>query len=426
MAVSLFFLLSSAKAFMASPKYNFLRHLEQNTYNQCPVCGYPLTMDSAMCPRCGNDILEDISSLDQQSQEFHHQKIEGKKAEWYTRCLTEKLNISTHDPATLYESTTHQLNARQTVNLTDEHEYLRTVSRAELLNEGAARKKWWNTLSAEWKEVVKTTLKVVREPSDQELLHFLETTHLRCDNRRIHNLLPAQVLEKLQQLRCDESPVEDLEPLLHLKRLERLYAFDCDFSSLEPLRNLSRLKLLWISSTQVNSLEPISQLFNLEELYCSETLITSLSPLKELVKLEKISCYKTGISTLHPIGHLENLIELGINNSNINDLTPLSGLKSLEYLRCNKTAIRSIEALRNLSDLRELSFANTPLDNIDPLEELDNLEELDISNTLVSSIGPIMHLQHLEKIELTAGRIPGEELERFIELNPNCEVVLKP
>ena len=54
------------------------------------------------------------------------------------------------------------------------------------------------------------------------------------------------------------------------------------------------------------------------------------------------------------------------------------------------------------------------------------LEELDISNTQVTSIAPLMHLENLEKIELSTSMIPGEEIERFIELHPGCEVVLKP
>jgi Leucine-rich repeat (LRR) protein len=72
-----------------------------------------------------------------------------------------------------------------------------------------------------------------------------------------------------------------------------------------------------------------------------------------------------------------------------------------------------------------LSVANTPLTTIEPLEELVNLEELDISHTSITSIGPIMHLQNLEKLELSAGIIPREEIERFIELHSECEVVMK-
>ena len=400
--------------------------LEQNTYNQCPVCGYPLTTQSAVCPRCGNDILEDISSLDEQSRDVHNYNLDGKKAEWYTRCLTEKLNVCTDDAASASKKSVHQEMQNKSVENSSEVDSLRRISRPELLNEGAARKKWWNALSVDWKEVVKTTLKIVREPSDLELLNFLETTHLRCDSRRIHNLLPVSVLENLQQLRCDESPVESLEPLRNLQHLRRLYAFDCDFSTLEPLRNLKKLKLLWISSTKVTSLEPISNLLALEELYCSETVISDLAPLKALVNLEKLSCYKTAITSLKPLSHLENLIELGIDHSNISDITPLAELNNLEYLRCNKTGITSVEALRNLFELRELSLANTPLVDIEPLEGLANLEELDLSNTSITSIAPIMQLQNLEKIELSAGRIPHTELERFIELHPSCEVLLKP
>ena len=257
-------------------------------------------MQSAVCPRCGNDILEDISSLDQQSQEFHHKNIEEKKAEWYTRCLTEKLNVNTYDPAASSEESVNRITSDSPLTALMNWSIFAPSRELNSFRTAAARKKWWNTLTGDWKEIVKTTLKIVRDPSDQELLDFFETTHLRCDNRRIHNLLPVRVLENLQQLRCDESPVENLDPLMHLEKLRRLYAFDCDFSSLEPLRNLTGLKLLWISSTNISSLEPISNLLNLEELYCSETVINDLSPLKKLVRLEKLSCYKTDISSLEP------------------------------------------------------------------------------------------------------------------------------
>ena len=196
------------------------------------MCAYPLTLESAVCPRCGNDILEDISLLDQQSQELHHHNIEEKKAAWYTYCLTEKLNIDTPPQSDSSAESGIGGNARHRPSRTDENEYLLTITKAELLRDSFARKKWWNSMTDDWKDIVKTTLKVSRDPSDQELLNFFETTHLRCDSRRIHNLLPVRALEKLQQLRCDESPIESLEPLQHLEKLQRLYAFDCDFSQL--------------------------------------------------------------------------------------------------------------------------------------------------------------------------------------------------
>lgn len=417
----------STNQLVISPTLNALLIVEQHTYNQCPVCGFPLSMNSAICPRCGNDILEDISSLDQQSLERYHKHLENKKAEWYARCLTDQITGGDNPPlsAEHQECPAGRQKPHALFNSDDELAFFTSLNRADILRDTNLRKKWWQSITADWQDVVRFTLKINHDPSDSDLLAFFDSTNLRCDDRRIHSLLPIRVLEKLQQLRCDESPIESLEPLAHLTLLQRLYAFDCDFTSLEPLRNLTHLKLLWISSTEITSLEPISNLINLEELYCSETDITDLEPLRKLINLEKLSCYKTSITSLEPLAELENLIELGINHSDINDLTPLAGLINLEYLRCSKTAISSLEPLRNMVELRELSIAHTNVDSLEGLQGLENLEELDITNTLVSSIEPLMGLEYIEKLELSVGTIPDEELERFVELHPDCNVVAK-
>ncbi len=320
--------------------------MEQNTYSNCPICGFPLSSESAVCPRCGNDILEDINSLDEQSMELHRHNIEEKKAAWYTRCITENLGFCENPVEESCTSTPKISGSRHICCSSEEREFLGTCSRSSLVDDSSLRRKWWNCLSADWKEVVKSTIKLVRDPTESELLDFFQTTHLRCDNRRVHDLLPVRMLEHLQQLRCDESPVENLEPIADLIHLQRLYAFDCDIASLEPLRNLRNLKLLWVSSTQITSLEPLKNLVNLEELYCSETMISDLSPLQSIVTLEKLSCYKTEITDLNPLRSLEDLIELGINNTGIDDLAPLADLHNLEYLRCSKTGIASLEPLK--------------------------------------------------------------------------------
>ncbi len=398
--------------------------LKQHTYNNCPVCSYPLTEQSAVCPRCGNDILRDISSLDEQSQEKHLKIIDEKKAEWYARCMADKLNCCEMEPSTCKEEDfTCHVSSERGGKLVDAPVF--SLPRKQLLEERSKRNEWWNTLNSDWKEVVKSTLKISCDPSDQELLGFFDTTHLRCDNRRVYSLAPLRVLEKLQQLRCDESPIESLEPLKELKLLQRLYAFDCDFSSLEPLSGITSLKLLWISSTEVNSLEPVAHLVNLEELYCSETPVGDLSPVSGLTSLEKISCYKTAVSSLAPLEKLENLIELGFNSTQIDDLSPLAGIENLEYLRFSRTAISSLEPLSGLINLRELSFNETTVDSLEPLAGLPELEEISFANTRITSIAPLMHLEYLEKIELSAGQVPNGELEQFLELHPDCEIILK-
>ena len=62
---------------------------------------------------------------------------------------------------------------------------------------------------------------------------------------------------------------------------------------------------------------------------------------------------------------------------------------------------------------------------LEPLSGLQELEELSIIGTLVNSIAPLMDLMSLEKLELSAGRIPPSEIDRFMQLNPACEVIIK-
>ena len=403
---------------------NIFQQLEQHTYSNCPVCSFPLNEDNAICPRCGNDILEDIASLDQQSREKHLDTIEQKKAEWYARCITESLDCCEMKPSTLTdEDFVSHRDRSGSSKLVDKPVFSETAS--QLISDPLLLKDWWDALNTDWRDVVKSTLKISKEPSPRELQKFFTTTHIRCDNRRIHSLAPVRVLEQLQQLRCDESPVENLEPLKGLRKLQRLYAFDCDFVSLEPLREITSLKLLWISSTQVSDLEPVSGLVNLEELYCSETPVYDLFPLTKLENLEKISFYKTSVSSLAPLRQLQNLIELGFNHTGVSDLTPLEDLENLEYLRFSNTTIDSLAPLAGHINIRELSFNDTLISSLDPLSTLPELEEVSFAGTPVSSIEPLMELGYLEKIELSAGQVPAEELEKFLEMHPDCEVLMR-
>jgi internalin A len=400
--------------------------LEQTTYKQCPVCGFPLTEQNAICPRCSNDILEDITTLDEQNLEKHYRIIEDKKAEWYIRCLAENLDTGRSPSVTFTPEYFNSTQAKTPIQAPHGEEDAFPSPRTVLLRDPHKRLELFRWLDPDWKEVVRNALKIQKDPNDTEMLEFLNLTSLRCDNHRIHHLGPVSLLENLQQLRCDETPVVSLEPLRNLRNLKRLYAFDCDFTSLEPLRDVRSLKLLWISSTEVSDLAPVSGLENLEELYCSETPICDLAPLAGLTNLEKLSCYKTGITSIEPLRGLENLIELGINSTGVTSLEPLSCLTNLEYLRCSRTPIRSLEPLRYMMSLRELSIEQTGVHSLEPLSGLDELEELICSGTLIESIAPLMQLTNLEKLEISSGCVPDFELDRFITEHPACEVILKP
>ena len=187
--------------------------MEQNIYKQCPVCGFPLTQQNAICPRCGNDILEDINTLDEQNQDKHSRIIEEKKADWYIRCLAENLDKGKSPVVTFPNDYTGPMHSGFRNRLSPAEQEALATSRAVLLRDPQKRHNWFKALGHDWKEVVRHTLKIQSDPSDDELLGFLNTTSVRCDNMRIHNLAPVSLLENLQQLRCDETPVESLEPL---------------------------------------------------------------------------------------------------------------------------------------------------------------------------------------------------------------------
>ncbi|NTU98314.1 MAG: leucine-rich repeat domain-containing protein, partial [Chlorobiaceae bacterium] len=144
--------------------------MEQNTFNQCPVCSFPLTAESAVCPRCGNDILEEISSLDQESREIHVHNIEEKKAEWYSRSLTDLLEPGYEDKGVHSGKVTAADITLPDTSAGNDTELLRSATRTILLQDNASRKKWWHAMNSDWKETVKSALKIHREPSDQDLL----------------------------------------------------------------------------------------------------------------------------------------------------------------------------------------------------------------------------------------------------------------
>lgn len=68
----------------------------------------------------------------------------------------------------------------------------------------------------------------------------------------------------------------------------------------------------------------------------------------------------------------------------------------------------------------------TGIFHLEPLVNIEELEELNIIGTEVESIAPLIELPNLEKLELSAGRIPQSEIERFMFTHPACDVIIKP
>ena len=68
----------------------------------------------------------------------------------------------------------------------------------------------------------------------------------------------------------------------------------------------------------------------------------------------------------------------------------------------------------------------TGIFHIEPFANIEELEALNSIGTDVESIAPLIELPNLEKLELSSGRIPQSEIERFMFTHPACDVIIKP
>jgi len=60
--------------------------------------------------------------------------------------------------------------------------------------------------------------------------------------------------------------------------------------------------------------------------------------------------------------------------------------------------------------------------NLEPIKQLKYLKQLTISNTNINDLQPIYHLKSLKKLRIIKSSISKEQILKFKELNPNCEV----
>ncbi len=84
---------------------------------------------------------------------------------------------------------------------------------------------------------------------------------------------------------------------------------------------------------------------------------------------------------------------------------------------------KSDKTTKEIAD--EPGVNSTVVNSLELLLGFPELEELSITGMLVDSIAPLMELMSLEKPELSAGRIPHSEINRFMQLNPAGEVIIK-
>ncbi len=189
------------------------------------------------------------------------------------------------------------------------------------------------------------------------------------------------------------------------------------------LATLVNLQELSCSEAQISRLEPLRHLTHLQVLNCSHNEIVSLGPLQDLTNLRILDCAFNNISRLEALQHLTNLQTLACYYTKISSLEPLQHLTQLRTLSCGNTQVSNLEPLRELTDLQELDIRENPITDLYPLSNLKKLRLFNGNSTEISHLGPLHELNHLHTLYWDATQVSLEELEKFTEACPQCDVI---
>lgn len=103
----------------------------------------------------------------------------------------------------------------------------------------------------------------------------------------------------------------------------------------------------------------------------------------------------------------------------------VSGMTSLEAVIISGAPIKSLEPFANCKNLKFLEIVECHyIPDLEPLRECTQLEMLNISHSSISDLSPLegIKLTHLNTI---GNDVPDEQIEAFIEANPDCWTVTK-
>lgn len=192
---------------------------------------------------------------------------------------------------------------------------IQSLIQGELLNKSISSKKveessnrdWWNSLSYSWKNVLKSSIKLRYEPTDEDILRGIHNAIDNSGNSNLRKRIGHLIIDKnyarnlgawYSGLRMERSDFEWYLPYeLSDDELADIVTTDtvnCHNSSsiidLKPIERLSRLKNLNISNTDVSDLTPLAGLNNLVELAMSFTNVKSLQPLSKVKTMKKLIC----------------------------------------------------------------------------------------------------------------------------------------
>ncbi|MCS5489005.1 leucine-rich repeat domain-containing protein [Algoriphagus limi] len=273
-------------------------------------------------------------------------------------------------------------------------------------------------------------------------------TRIQATQTQVRDLNPLANQDSIQVMNFAGSPVESILPVIGMSSLSYLNVDGAAFfeeevpevllkkPDLTLIYRVEELNNWWdvlgtswkellrrqFSLPENPSTEQLHNLTGLAALSFERVSIPDLVPLKEFVNLRKLSVFDAPISDISALAEMKLLEDLSLSQMPVVDFSPLSGLFQLQKLNISNTGIEDLTPLASLLELRTLNISGTNLKSLKGLENLIRLEELDVASTNLRSLRPIEGLQNLQKLSCFNTRLTSRAVDRFKEINPNCEV----
>ncbi len=285
-----------------------------------------------------------------------------------------------------------------------------------LVNEEQSLKKWWESLSFEWKVIFQRAVKSVAQPDNDRLKEMISLETLDISyNKYINEIEPLAMVSNLREIDISNTNVADLSPLRNNKRLESLNISNTKINNVGALKFTPNLKYLFLENTNVKNLKPLFGLRRLEKVICTGTGITE-DQAKALAdatanKCEVVNEVNASLQWWHQLplvwrekfmldfsfqdqspddsklGKIESLEKLTLHqNKNILSLKPIAKLQNLKELDCSGTGIQNLQGIENLSELRFLNFSDTEVKDLSQIIRLKNLKQIQFDNTNIPEV----------------------------------------
>jgi len=392
--------------------------------------------------RCNNTMTNDLSPLSNLN------KLTIVHCENTEITNLDALNDMT-DLAKIYCDNT-LLNEEKAVEFMNKNPHVLVVYETKKL------KKWFSSLSQEWKEIFASNVDIdISNPSKEDLHQVISILELDIsDHEKITSLEPISRLKNIKTLKAPHTNITSINALYELRELDYLDMSHTNIENISALENLSGISYIDISNTQISNIEVFKNIHNLKYINIDSTPITSLKPIFNSSAIRKINANNTNIDNSEfeafllknpkcvVIYQSEELLNWwnGLNdgwtevlsnimdweaspddielhqlvksstltiknNREIDDLMPMMAFTLIKELHITGTQISNIDFLADLKHLKSINLSNNPIMSMDALSNADQLTSINISNTPINNLDWIVNMSQLEYLDISGTQI---------------------